>query len=86
MSTKPEFMPRGLSAARAQARPERHPGFLAGRPELLGRMQLPQDDDGMPCRELPSGIGREGDATLLLHVGGLTAALINRFCESRGGP
>lgn len=41
---------------------------------------------GILCRELPPGIDREGDTTLLLHVADLTAALIDRFCESRSGP
>ena len=41
---------------------------------------------GILCRELPPGIDREGDTTLLLHVADLTAALIDRFCEPRSGP
>ena len=41
---------------------------------------------GILCRELPPGIDREGDTTLLLHVADLTAALIDRFCEPRDGP
>ena len=227
MSPKSESTPRGLSAARVQAWLEKHPNFLAARPELLERMQLPQDDDGtisfqayqarrlrehnaqlealfqmagrnqklidhalilaaeslqdypkslgaaiqaqerrllrhfpnaswairvrpeiprvaakykipehppliraimtvfrkgpqiltdretvamlwpkakadsdtlviaplkrrrrygILCRELPPGIDREGDTTLLLHVADLTSAFIDRFCEPRGGP
>ena len=39
---------------------------------------------GILCRELPPGIDREGDTTLLLHVADLTAALIDRFCEPPG--
>ena len=41
---------------------------------------------GILCRELPPGIDREGDTTLLLHVADLTAALIDRFCEPRKAP
>ena len=41
---------------------------------------------GILCRELPPGLDREGDTTLLLHVADLTAALIDRFCEPRGAP
>ena len=41
---------------------------------------------GILCRELPPGIDREGDTTLLLHVADLTAALIDRFCEPRKSP
>ena len=41
---------------------------------------------GILCRELPPGIDRAGDTTLLLHVADLTAALIDRFCEPQGGP
>ena len=41
---------------------------------------------GILCRELPPGIDREGDATLLLHVADLTAALLDRFCEPRSVP
>ena len=41
---------------------------------------------GILCRELPPGIDRDGDTTLLLQVADLTAALIGRFCESRSAP
>ncbi len=41
---------------------------------------------GILCRELPPGIDREGDTTLLLHVADLTSALIDRFCEPRRAP
>lgn len=41
---------------------------------------------GILCRELPPGIDREGDTTLLLHVADLTAALIDRFCKLRRFP
>ena len=43
---KPKPKPRELSAARIQAWLEKHPNFLASRPELLEQMQLPQDSDG----------------------------------------
>lgn len=46
MSPKPKSTSRELSAARVQAWLEKHPNFLASRPELLEQMQLPQDEDG----------------------------------------
>ena len=46
MSPKPKSTSRKLSAARVQAWLEKHPNFLASRPELLEQMQLPQDEDG----------------------------------------
>lgn len=46
MSPKSKPTSRELSAARVQAWLEKHPNFLASRPELLEQMQLPQDEDG----------------------------------------
>lgn len=46
MSSKSESAPRELSAAQVQAWLKEHPNFLAGQPELLEQMQLPQDSSG----------------------------------------
>ena len=38
---------------------------------------------GILCRELPPGVDRERDTTLLMQVANITAAIIGRFCEPR---
>ena len=46
MSPASKSTPRDLSSARVRAWLEKHPNFLAGNPELLEQMQLPQDSNG----------------------------------------